>query len=127
MPKRISAATPILPGKGRPPPPPELSERERKLWTDVVESRPLNFFDSGTLPLLAAYCMHTILARDLAAELRIHITDKLRKAYRQETSMLATLSSKLRLAKLQNGRRKHQHSDAEEIERTPKRRLWLVE
>jgi hypothetical protein len=40
--------------------------------------------------------------------------------------MLATLSSKLRLAKLQ-GRKKHQHSDADEIEKTPKRRLWLVE
>jgi hypothetical protein len=126
MPRRISAATPILPGRGRPPPPSDLSERERQIWNDVVESRPLNFFDAGTLALLAAYCMHAIQARDLAAELRLRATDKLRKAYRQETSMLATLSSKLRLAKLQSGRRKHQHSDAEEIEKTPKRRLWLV-
>jgi len=58
--------------------------------------------------------------------LRKHNTDRLRAEYRKTTSMLATLSSKLRLAKLQ-GRKKHQHSDADEIEKTPKRRLWLVE
>jgi hypothetical protein len=127
MPKRISAATPTLPGKGRPPPPPELSEREKQIWNGVVESRPLNFFDAGTLPLLRAFVLHAVLAQDLAAELRVHATDKFRKAYRQETSMLACLSSKLRIAKLQSGRKKHQHSDAEEIEKTPKRRLWLVE
>jgi len=126
MPKRISAATPILPGRGRPPPPSELGARERELWEACVASKPLHHFDAGTLPLLAAYCMHAILARDLAAELRIHATDKLRKAYRAETSMLATLSSKLRLAKLQQ-RKGHQHTDAEAIEKTPKRRLWLVE
>src|SRR5262245_14117502 len=126
MPKRISAATPILPGKGRPPSPSDLSERERTIWNGVVASRPLNFFDAGTLPLLRAYCLHAVLAQDLAAELRKHSTEKLRAEYRKTTAMLATLSSKLRLAKLQNGRKKHQHSDAEEIEKTPKRRLWLV-
>jgi hypothetical protein len=61
MPRRISVATPILPGKGRPPPPADLSERERQIWIGVVESRPLNFFDAGTLPLLRAFCLHAVL------------------------------------------------------------------
>ena len=124
MPRRISAA-PHLPGGGRPPPPKDLSEREWEIWVAAVESRPLHFFDPPTWPLLAAYCVHATLTEELAAELRTNPTDKLlRKEHRQQTAVLAMLATKLRLSKL--GRRPHQRTDAEEIARTPKRRLWEV-
>src|SRR5215831_5082981 len=65
-------AAPAIPGQGRPEPPVELSDAERQIWVACVESRPLNYFDKGTWPLLEAYCMHAVLARDLAADLRKH-------------------------------------------------------
>src|SRR5262249_36132016 len=116
---------PAIPGQGRPEPPPELSERERKIWVACVENRPLGYFDASTWPLLAAYCMHAVLAADLAAKLRIHATDKLRREHRQQTAMLCNLATRLRLSKL--GRRRDQRSEQGEVAKTPKRRLWVVE
>jgi hypothetical protein len=118
-------ATPAIPGQGRPEPPPELSEREAQIWTACVESRPLGYFDKATWPLLKAYCMHAMLAHDLAAELRKHPTDKLRREHRQQTAMVANLATRLRLTKL--GRRRDQRIEQVEVAKTPKRRLWLVE
>jgi hypothetical protein len=118
-------ATPAIPGQGRPEPPVELSDGERQIWVACVESRPLNYFDKATWPLLKAYCMHAVLARDLAAELRRHATDKLRREHRQQTAMLANLATRLRLTKL--GTRRDQRSDESEIAKTPRRRLWVVE
>ena len=118
-------ATPAIPGQGRPEPPPELSDRERQIWVACVKSRPLNYFDAATFPMLKAYCMHAVLAHDLAAELRRHATDKLRREHRQQTAMLCCVATRLRLTKL--GRRRDQRSDYAEVAKTPKRRLWLVE
>jgi len=118
-------ATPAIPGQGRPPPPPELTEREAHIWVACVENRPLNYFDESSRPLLAAYCMHAVLAEDLAAELRLRATDKLRREHRQQTAMLCCVATRLRLTKL--GRRRDQRSDYAEVAKTPKRRLWLVE
>src|SRR5262249_2212659 len=112
------SATPILPGKGRPEPPPELSIRERKIWEDCVSARPLNWFDGGTLPLLSAYCLCAVMTRDLAADLRKHSTAERRAEYRKQTATLGMLASKLRLAKLQQ-RKGHQHTDADRIAKTP--------
>jgi hypothetical protein len=124
MPRRISAA-PIVPGGGRPPPPPELSEREREIWIQTVEARPLNFFEKATLPLLEAYCQHVVLCRQLAAELRLGSTPERRAEFRRQTAIMASLATKLRLTKL--GLRRHQRTDAEEIDATPRRRLWMTQ
>jgi hypothetical protein len=99
-----------------------MTAREKEIWTDAVQSRPLHYFDAPTWPLLAAYCIHAVLTEELAADMRTHATDKLRKEHRQETAILAMLASRLRLGKL--GLRPHQRTDAEAIARTPKRRLW---
>jgi hypothetical protein len=123
MPKQISAA-PMLPGQGRARPPPELSANEKRIWKDVVESRPLHYFGPETWPLIRAYCMHAVLAQQLAAALRQESTSRLRDEHRRQTAMLCSLASKLRLAKMQ--RRKHQSTEADEIAQTPKRRLWVV-
>jgi len=116
---------PVIPGRGgRPLPPADLSPREKEIWTACVEARPVGYFTAETFPLLAAYCMHAITAEDIAAQLREKNTEKLRRAYRQESMSLCSLSSKLRLCK--QGRRKHQSSEQAEIAKTPRRRLWVV-
>jgi hypothetical protein len=83
----------------------------------------LHYFDAGTLPMLAGLCMLTMLAEDVAAELRIHPTDRLKREYRQQMAAIATLSTRLRLGKISG--RKHQTSEALEA-RAPRRRLWLA-
>jgi hypothetical protein len=123
----MSRPAPIIPGRGgRPSPPPELSEAEQRIWLDAVGCRPVNYFDTGTLPLLRAYCLHSVLADKLAAEVRQNLTNKrLRDEHRKQTTMVAMLATKLRLAKMQ--RRQHQSSETAEIAKTPRRRLWVVD
>jgi hypothetical protein len=55
------------PGAGRPAAPEEMTPREREIWTDAVQSRPLHYFDAPTWPLLTAYCMHARRSRAQAA------------------------------------------------------------
>src|SRR5215471_14555209 len=114
-------ATPAIPGQGRPEPPVELTEREAQIWTACVENRPLGYFDASTWPLLAAYCLHAVLAENLAADLRRRATDKLRREHRQQTAMIANLATRLRLTKL--GQRRDQRSEESEIAKVPRRRL----
>ena len=49
------------PQNALPQPPEHLSEEARKLWARIVESKPADWFEEGSLPLLAQYC-------DLVAE-----------------------------------------------------------
>jgi len=115
---------PRIPGASRPPPPAELSPREREIWIDIVDSRPLHYFGRETFPMLAALCTHAAQAELLAAELRRNSTQKNRDEHRKQTAMIATLSTRLRLSKL--GRRKHQSSEEREASGAPRRRLWQV-
>jgi hypothetical protein len=68
--------------------------------------------------------MHSVLADRLAAELRQTSTQRLRDEFRKQSTMIASLASKLRLAKMQ--RRQHQSSEERETSRAPRRRLWLA-
>src|SRR5262245_35366510 len=78
---------PRIPGVSRPPPPAELSPREREIWIDIVDSRPLHYFGRETFPMLAALCMHAAQAELLAAELRRNSTQKNRDEHRKQTAM----------------------------------------
>jgi hypothetical protein len=121
----MSRPAPVIPGRGgRPPPPADLSQREKEIWSACIEARPVGYFTPEVWPLLRAYAAHSINSEDIAVKLRENPTDKLRKAFRQETLALCTLSSKLRICK--QGRRKHQSSEQAEIAKTPRRRLWLA-
>jgi len=117
-------AQPKIPGAGRPPPPAEMSQREQQIWQSVVDSKPLNYFDAGVLPLLAALCTHQWQSELIAQEMRHHPMPRLRVEFRRETAMVATLASRLRLGKI--GLRKHQSSEALEAASAPRRRLWEV-
>ena len=118
---------PRVPGSqsSRPSPPSELSERERQLWLDLIDSRPANYFATReTWPLLKALVMHAWQCEILAEDLRKGPTRSARNEYRRESQMVAQLASKLRLGKV--GQRSHQSSEYNETLGSPRRRLWLV-
>lgn len=50
------AAAAFRSGATPPKPPSHLSKEAKAVWNDVVTSRPVDWFDSGSLPLLEAYC-----------------------------------------------------------------------
>jgi hypothetical protein len=54
-------------GKGRPPPPPDLNERQAAIWRDITQSEPSDFFATGALKgLLADYCRHRDAAEQVS-------------------------------------------------------------
>lgn len=58
MARKSAAALAVVPGSGidsRLPPPPDLSEPEAVLWSQVVDSKPADWFDVDTAPVLKEY------------------------------------------------------------------------
>ncbi len=49
----------------RPSPPEDLPEPAKKLWREVVGTRPSDWFRPDTHPLLAAYCRHVWHAAEI--------------------------------------------------------------
>jgi phage terminase small subunit len=74
MPRRSAASLAVIPPvSGAPPrltPPPELGERERVIFLDLVTSLPANHFAPSDVPLLARYCEAAALAERAALALR---------------------------------------------------------
>lgn len=94
----------VLPNERKAPPPPtELTESAAKLWNDIVNSLPGDYFRAGDLPLLQAYCT----ASDRKNKLDIAIAKEGLlydgaphpglKISREEASLMASLAVKLRL------------------------------
>lgn len=50
-------------------PPGDLTDYEAAIWTAVVNSKPADWFDASTLPLLLSYCKHVSHAADLDQEI----------------------------------------------------------
>jgi hypothetical protein len=93
----IAAATPL-------PPPADLSPDERKLWADVVASKPADWFGPDSAPMLKEYVRAALLCDALAR--RVHTAmrsadprnlTRLLNARHQEVTRLAVLGTKLRL------------------------------
>jgi hypothetical protein len=63
---RQNDAGPIIPGRKRkrPAPPPELTARERKIWTEITARLPADWF-VASWPLLVELCRHSRLADEL--------------------------------------------------------------
>lgn len=51
------------------PPPPELSEFEAHVWTATVNTKPADWFQADTLPLLLSYCKHVSQSYTIDAEI----------------------------------------------------------
>jgi hypothetical protein len=122
---RATMPAPQIPGEGRPPPPADLSPRERAIWTSIVDSRPAHYFDAGSLILLSAYCTNAWQCELLAREVRLHPNIRLIRAeYRCQVNVVAMLAHKLRISKLSS--RGHQSVEANETKGAPSCRLWAV-
>jgi hypothetical protein len=100
---------PFVPGRKqkRPVPPPELDEREAKIWVKITESLPRDWF-AASWPVLTELCRHVRLSDDLlqditAARARV---DELRNTQEPTSKLLLDAArqyrSLLRLHALQS-------------------------
>jgi hypothetical protein len=62
--------TPMLPGRGRPEPPPGLSPDEARAWRDVVDSAPSFWLDSAAQLLLRRLVLQCAIAQRKEARMR---------------------------------------------------------
>jgi len=62
----VSATVQQIP---RAAPPVELSEFESHVWASVVNTKPADWFQADTLPLLLSYCKHVSTAATIDREL----------------------------------------------------------
>jgi phage terminase small subunit len=53
-------------GGTHPQPPKHLSRGAREVWREIVECRPVDFFQPGSLHLLEQLCVATVAARQIA-------------------------------------------------------------
>ncbi len=65
----ITVAAPVK-SIPRLPPPAELTEYEAHIWASVVNTKPADWFQADTLPLLLSYCKHVSHASTLDNEIR---------------------------------------------------------
>lgn len=83
----------------RPDPPETLSEKEASLWRDVVSTKPVEWFQADSAPLLVEYCRAKVMCDRLSTMLET-ATDDLKSVLDmrdKESRRLATLACKLRL------------------------------
>jgi hypothetical protein len=88
-------------GAGPPVPPEALTDAEKMIWRAIVSSKPIGWFDPGSLQLLEQYCGTLIEAKAVLADLR-KAPEKAKRSLRMELNHLNTsccmLATKLRLS-----------------------------
>jgi phage terminase small subunit len=97
----------------KPMPPGYLSREAKKLWVDIVSSRPPDYFDAGSLPLLEAYCEATVHSWDLMKRIgdlpgtpaNDRESARLERRSHKYVATLLGLATKLRLTPQANIRR----------------------
>jgi hypothetical protein len=62
-------------GGKHPSAPKHLGSDEKVLWREIVECRPVDFFQPGALHLLEQLCVMTIAARRIGAEIQENPAD----------------------------------------------------
>lgn len=101
----LSVARPEFGGKA--PPPHTLSDRQRALWLQIVNSKPAGWFTDDTQPMLAALVAHIetfeLLEREFRGVNSLDTADKLgwleklARMRERESRAIASLSTKLRI------------------------------
>lgn len=108
---RVSAAAlAVVPSDlARPDPPPSLTEEQAQIWRGIVAALPATWFGVETWGLLEQYCRHATRARSIARAIQAMeerigsddfdygTYDRLLKQEKSASSIMATLSSKMRL------------------------------
>jgi hypothetical protein len=92
--------SPFIPGRRqkRPAPPPELDEREVKIWTQITASLPADWF-GASWPVLVELVRHIRLSDDLmtdVAQARA-VIDELRKTSEPSSKLLLEASKRYRV------------------------------
>lgn len=86
-------------GGKHPKAPMRLSSEARKLWREIVETRPIDYFRPGSLTLLEQLCEVTIAQRAALRDLSGDPTNAaLVKTCKDLTNMTVSLSRQLRLS-----------------------------
>lgn len=75
-------------------PPADLTRNENRVWRDVVNSRPADWFDRDSAYLLINFCRHTVMARRLTNQIEA-----------SDPSDIATLEKLLRMRNAETSRR----------------------
>ena len=103
----------------KPEAPEDLTDEQKEVWSNIVDSMKPGSFVPSTFPLLSLYCIHVTHSRFVAAELRkIDIGKDLVKfrqlaaLQRNESAILCSLATKLRLLPKANTRRDRQETTA---------------
>jgi hypothetical protein len=82
-----------------PEPPPGMDARACKLWREVVESRPRDFFRSGSLSLLRTFCQTSVVLEDIGPQMVADPADKaLSDRFVKLALLQSNLAARLRLA-----------------------------
>lgn len=92
---------------GYPPTPPALAERQAELWRQIVRSKPVSWWDAGSLPLLRALVCHIdtfeLVQRHFAAigppgnPDALEQLERLTRLRERESKNMSALAAKLRL------------------------------
>jgi hypothetical protein len=80
-----------------PEPPEVMSDQEKGIWRDIVNCKPMGWFDNGSLQLLEQYCGTAVEAKAAMADLRTAAPEdkkQLRKQLIHLNTSLATLATK---------------------------------
>lgn len=101
------AVVPATPGENLLAPPRDLTEAERVMWLEVVESKPADWFDRDSAPVLKEYVRAAVTCDQLAAAVNtalssddlteVAMAGKLLLARDREARRCASLATKLRL------------------------------
>lgn len=88
-----------LPGQ-RPEPPDTLTAAEADLWRAVVATKPSDWFDAGSLPILADYCRACVQQDGLARAINKCETPDINliRLFDTMAKLKATLATKMRLS-----------------------------
>lgn len=91
----------------RPEPPEDLNAAEAKVWREIVDSMPPDWFSVSTLPILERYCRHTagmVFIDKTIRELEKKKDPKSLRAWRlmigvrrRESRLITVLATKMRL------------------------------
>jgi hypothetical protein len=109
--RESAASLTVLSGTfGQLPEPPEsFQERQAEIWRDIVATKPVDWFQADSKPVLAGLCRAIALDEEIAAEIdafdRTRVRDvegfklwkALLKMQREQQQHIASLATKLRL------------------------------
>ena len=95
----VTTLRPAVPGE-RLPAPTELTPEQAQIWRDVTETKPAEWFQPDTAPILIEYCQLITLSRETVQQLKAAEGKDWRELVKIKESLaksIASLGTKMRL------------------------------